>query len=340
MQTPTTVPDDANLVPTLPDLQSACDGETGSWFCQRVYDWTGNESLAGAAEWFVAKPVTILLIVAVASLVNRLSRPLVKRFVSRAFTRPETGARARLRRATPNVLLATAPVHLRGDARAAAITSVLRGIVSVLVWFVAFVAILEVLAINLGPLIAGAGIAGVALGFGAQNLVRDFLSGMFIIVEDQYGVGDVVDLGEAVGVVEKITLRVTRMRDVNGVVWHVPNGQILRVGNKSQDWARAVLDVDVAYDTDLEQARAVMLDAAVGLSADPAWQTRILETPEVWGVEAFGMFGVTMRAVVKTGGGHQADVLRELRRRIKAAFDEAGIEIPSPYVAPPPDAPV
>jgi len=337
MQTPTTtIPESSDVVPTLDDLKGACDA-SGSWFCERVYDWTGNDTLAGLAEWFVAKPVAIVAILLVAFVVSRLSRWVVKVLVNRAFDRGDRGARARIRKATPNMLLVTAPTQLRSAARAASITSVLRGVASAVVWFVAFIAILEVLEINLGPIIAGAGIAGVALGFGAQNLVRDFLAGTFIILEDQYGVGDIVDLGEAIGSVEKITLRVTRLRDVNGVVWHVPNGQVVRVGNKSQDWARAVLDVDVAYDTDLEQAKEVIEGAAVTMSADPAWQTRILDTPEMWGVEAFSAIGVTMRVVIKTSPGDQADVLRELRLRVKAAFDEAGIEIPTNRMSIPDD---
>jgi small conductance mechanosensitive channel len=332
--TTTTAPDDGGqgIVPDVTDLEQAC-GEGDSWFCEQVFDWTGSRRWAGAAEWFVTKPAQILLIVVVALVASRVLRWLVKRTVERTMLDPAGRSRlARLRERTPDVLLRTGATNLRAEARAQALITVFRGLASAAVWFVAFVAVLGVLEINLGPLLAGAGIAGVALGFGAQNLVRDFLSGTFIILEDQYGVGDIVDLGEAVGTVEKITLRVTRLRDVNGVVWHVPNGEILRVANKSQDWARAVLDVDVAYSTDLAQARDVIERTAQVMSADSEWQPRILDAPEVWGVEAFGPVGVTMRVVVKTQAGIQADVLRELRRRVKEAFDEAGIEIPSQYL--------
>src|SRR5690606_4989578 len=135
--------------------------------------------------------------------------------------------------------------------------NVLRSVASLVIWVAAvFVAVgsLRTTNIELGPLIAGAGIVGVALGFGAQSLVKDFLTGLFMLIEDQYGVGDIVDVGPATGVVEGITLRTTRLRDVEGVLWHVPNGEIKRVGNLSQQWSRAVLDVPVPYETDLDRA--------------------------------------------------------------------------------------
>ena len=139
------------------------------------------------------------------------------------------------------MLLRSGQWDLRAEARVQTLTVVFRSLASLVVWFIAVVWILQVLGIALGPLIAGAGIVGVALGFGAQNVVRDFLAGFFLIVEDQFGVGDIVDLSpDVAGTVEKITMRATRLRDVNGTVWHMPNGQILRAGNKSQEWARAL----------------------------------------------------------------------------------------------------
>ena len=131
----------------------------------------------------------------------------------------------------------------------------LRSLGTAIIWTFAVIYVLNDLGFNLGPLLAGAGIVGVALGFGSQSLVKDFLSGMFMLIEDQYGVGDIIDVGEAAGVVEEVTLRTTRLRDVNGTVWHVPNGQIVRVGNRSQQWARAVLDIAVAHKTDVAAAR-------------------------------------------------------------------------------------
>jgi moderate conductance mechanosensitive channel len=188
---------------------------------------------------------------------------------------------------------------------------------------------LGTLGINLGPLIAGAGIVGVAVGFGAQNLVRDFLSGIFMLLEDQYGVGDVIDLGAASGAVEGVGLRTTRVRDIDGVLWHVPNGEIRRVGNKSQGWSRAVLDVEVAYSNDLATATRVIKQTADGLwRDDEEFAPLILEEPEVWGVEALSPNGVVVRLVVKTRPLEQWKVERELRARIKAAFEREGVELP------------
>ena len=235
---------------------------------------------------------------------------------------------------------ATTIVHIDGNAdpvgaarraqRAKTIGSLLDSIATFVIWIIAALMVLGELHINIGPLIAGAGIVGIAFGFGAQNLVRDFLSGIFMLIEDQYGVGDIIDAGPATGTVESISLRTTRLRDVNGVVWHVPNGQISRIGNKSQQWSRALIDVDVAYDTDLERASGVIKDVADGLHHDETFGPMILEDPEVWGVERLGADGVSIRLVVKTTPSDQFKVARELRARLKTCFDEAGIEIPFP----------
>jgi small conductance mechanosensitive channel len=230
-------------------------------------------------------------------------------------------------------VLVPGPPNVRAAARARTIGQVLSSLSTAIVFSIAILMVLGELGINLAPLIASAGIAGVALGFGTQSLVKDFVSGLFMLLEDQYGVGDVVDLEDAVGVVEEVTLRITRLRDVNGTVWYFPNGGIMRVANKSQEWSRAVLDVPVAYGTDVERAEAVIKRVADGLWQDEAWSERVLEAPEVWGVENFGADALTLRVVEKTVPSAQADVLRELRRRILAAFDAEGIEMPTPLRA-------
>jgi moderate conductance mechanosensitive channel len=184
--------------------------------------------------------------------------------------------------------------------------------------------------IDIAPILASAGIVGVALGFGAQSLVKDFLSGVFMIFEDQYGVGDVIDVGEATGTVEAVTLRVTRLRDVNGTVWYVPNGEIRRVGNQSQNWARTVLDVSVGYGEDLTRVRRVLEQVTHELSEDEDFQLSILEEPEIWGVEELAADAVTVRVTLKTAPLQQWRVARELRERIKSRFDVEGIEIPFP----------
>jgi small conductance mechanosensitive channel len=149
-----------------------------------------------------------------------------------------------------------------------------------------------------------------------------------MLLEDQFGVGDVIDMGEATGTVESVSLRVTRLRDVEGVVWWVPNGQVTRIGNKSQQWSRALLDVAVAPDTDVPRATEVIQETADEMWRDPAWSGRLLAEPEVWGVEDIGIGGMLIRLVVKTVPLEQWDVARELRARLKHAFDAAGIRLP------------
>ncbi len=217
----------------------------------------------------------------------------------------------------------------RRQQRAETIGAVVRSVVSIVIWSIAVLTILETLGVNLGPLIAGAGIAGIALGFGAQSLVKDFLSGMFMLMEDQYGVGDVIDVGVATGTVEGVSLRTTRLRDVDGVVWHVPNGTILRVGNKSQQWSRAVVDVPVTFQADTSAATEVIRGVAEEVWHDADFASTIIAEPSVLGVESLEPGRIIIRVVVRTRPQEQWRVERELRKRIKAALDEAGIALPS-----------
>jgi moderate conductance mechanosensitive channel len=308
-------------------LRSAC-GEDPGWICREALDLTGDETAAGAADFVLGRPLSILLIIVAALVVNRVARRAVKRVlrgIQAGAIQERLGA---VRRATPDSLLETGQMSLRAEQRIEALTSVLRSVISFVVLIVAMLMVLGELGIELGPLLAGAGILGVALGFGSQSLVRDFLSGLFILVEDQFGVGDIVDLdGTTSGVVEAVTLRTTRLRAVDGTMWHVPNGEIRRVGNMSQHWSRALLDIEVAYGTDLARAQEVIRDIACTLWRE---DRHILEEPDVWGVEALGANGVAIRLVVKTTPSEQWRISRLLRERLKAAFDEEGIEIPFP----------
>jgi small conductance mechanosensitive channel len=208
----------------------------------------------------------------------------------------------------------------------------LSGFATIVVWVIAGVWMLSVLGVEASTLLTSAGLIGVALAFGAQNLLRDLIAGTFMIFEDQLGVGDVVDVGAATGTVEEVTLRTTRLRDVEGVVWHVPNGEIRRVGNKSQQWARAVVDIPVAAGADINRAQLVIKQTADDLALDDTWSARILAAPEVWGVESITLDSVTLRLVVKTAPSEQWRVARELRARIKPALDAAGI-VSSPVTA-------
>ena len=284
--------------------------------CERVYEATENEALAEALSWVVHRPLKVLLIAVLAWVGVRLAKRGIARVV-RGIDRPPLGAGS-----------IGPEAAVRASARAHTMSSVLGGLATATIYTIAFLTILGEFDISLGPLLAGAGIAGVALGFGAQSMVKDFLAGFFMVVEDQFGVGDVIDVGEATGTVEKLTLRATRLRSVDGTVWHVPNGVIQRVGNQSQQWARALLDVSVAYGTDLRQAQDVIKATADGLWRDPEWTELLLEEPELWGVEMLAADSVDIRLVLKTKPGMQWKVMRELRIRLKESLDAAGIEIP------------
>jgi small-conductance mechanosensitive channel len=216
----------------------------------------------------------------------------------------------------------------RRKQRVRALGAILRSASSITIFSIAGFVILGDLGINLAPLLASAGVVGVAIGFGAQNLVRDYLSGVFMLVEDQYGVGDVITVGDATGTVENVTLRITRMRDVNGIVWHIRNGTIEQVGNESQGWARAVLDYPVPYAADLVAIRELLTRTGEEMWREPVWRAVMLEAPEVWGAQEISSSSVTMRIVAKTAPLRQWEVEREMRARVKRSLADAGIMPP------------
>ena len=315
-------------------IEDAC-GADPSFICREVLERTDSTRWAEFADVIFAKPLSILLVIVLATVINGLARRAIGRFVAAMAGGQQPARRlkrtlrdTRVGNALPPGVLDTGAVSIRSAARAETLGLVLRSVASFAIWVIAGTTILGELGISLGPLIAGAGLAGVALGFGAQSLVKDFLAGIFILIEDQYGVGDIIDAGEATGTVEAVSLRTTRLRDVKGAVWHVPNGQILRVGNMSQQWARALLDVAVTYGSDIAGAERVIKEVADEVWRDRTWAGTILEEPEVWGVEDLGPDGVTIRLVVKTQPSKQFQVMRELRARIKVALDRAGVEMP------------
>lgn len=303
-----------------------CVNEAGTW-CQQVFSLTNNSWLAASADWLVAKPLRILLILVVAF----VARFLIRRLIDRLTTLPGDDDKLPallkpLRERAPEVL---GPVVIeRRRQRARTIGSVLKSVTTFIVYGLAFVLALGELGINLGPIIASAGIVGVALGFGAQNLVRDFLSGIFMMLEDQYGVGDVVDVGEAIGEVESVGLRITTLRDLSGTVWYVRNGEVLRVGNFSQGYAVAVVDVPVSYTTDVDRATALLSEVAAKAAETPAMAGDILEPPEVLGVEAVTAESIQLRLTVKVRPGKQWAVQRAMRARIMQALEDAGFQPP------------
>lgn len=301
--------------------------------CARVYDLFGVDWLATNAEAFIATPARILLIVVVAA----LARLGMHRAISRLTARTASGAvPPLLRRGRARAAVGGAPAEHgveRRSQRAEAIGSVLRSTASILVLGIAVVLVLGELGINLAPIVASAGVVGVALGLGAQNLVKDFIAGIGIILEDQYGVGDVVDLGAATGTVEAVGLRITRVRDAHGVVWYARNGEIQRVGNKSQGFASVLVDMPVAHDTDLERCRVVMQEVADAMYADPEWAGVLLAEPESLGAEQISAHGVVMRLQMRTTNAEQLRVGRELRMRLSERFAVEGIRTPPPLLA-------
>ena len=325
----------AEVLPTPIPTQQAVDectaaGTRSVLLCRTLYQATRQLVLGDLVGTAVPIAVRSIVILLVAYVLNRLAQRAIKRF-SRRVAEGGLSRLGALRGRNP--LATTGPMNLaRASMRTETISAALRSIGTVVIYGVALVSILADFGINLGPLIAGAGVVGVALGFGAQNVVKDFLAGTFILLEDQYGIGDVIDVGDAAspvasGVVEAITLRSTRLRDVNGTVWHIPNGEIRAVGNKSQLWARSLIDVPVPYGTDVTRAMTTIKQVADDLWRDPEWSDRILEEPEMWGVENLGPSEVTIRLVMKVEPAQQWSVNRELRARLLGAFEREGIEM-------------
>lgn len=275
------------------------------------------------AVWTDWAPLIRIGLILVAAVVVRVGLHFA---IKRVVKSIETGVDGKLKgrsSASENSPLAQARVVQRAKTMA----SVLSNFVTWSVVIMAIAAILSELGVAVGALVAGAGVLGAAIGFGAQSLVRDLISGLFIVFEDQYGVGDFVDLGQATGVVELVGLRVTQVRDLNGTLWYVRNGEIVRVGNQSQGWSRVVLDVPLAYETNLDKAREVISKAAAAVAVE--FKSSILDKPEVWGIEALSGEQVVVRLVQQVKPSHQDAVARALRLEVKTAIDKAKISLAS-----------
>ena len=197
---------------------------------------------------------------------------------------------------------------------------------------IASLMVLSEVGLMVAPIIAGAGIVGLAVGFGGQYLIRDIISGLFIIMENQYRVGDVVNFDGTGGVVEDISIRMTTLRDLDGTIHHVPHGEIKKVANLSKRFSRVNLDVGVAYDSDIELVIKVVNETGKALAADPEWKDRIIEAPQFLRVNDFADSAVVIKILGETQPIDQWAVTGELRKRIKIAFDEAGIEFPFPQM--------
>ncbi len=275
--------------------------ETTDWL-SAVPGWFENPIVVGSSR--------IVGLIAVAFVLTRLLRRLVMKVEGK-------------------VSADTTPI--RALQRTQTITKVLSSAGVVVIWSLALFQTLSELGFQLGPLLAGIGIVGLAVGFGAQNLVRDVISGFFILFEDQYGVGDVIQINEvATGKVEQLTLRITGMRDLDGTLHYVANGGITHVANRSKDWARAVVDVGVPYREDPAHVREVLERVGREAKDDHELGRNLYSSPEVLGVETLGDIDITWRMIADTKPGRQFEIGRKLRERVKLAFDEEGIESPTP----------
>jgi small-conductance mechanosensitive channel len=217
------------------------------------------------------------------------------------------------------------------EKRAETLVHIVRNAIKVFIYIVASFMILKEVGVDIAPLLAGVGIAGLAIGFGAQTLVRDFLTGFFILMENQYRVGDVVKIGDHAGLVEKIKLRTTVLRDLQGIIHIIPNGEVQSVNNMTYEWSRVVLDIGVAYKEDVDRVIQVLQGVGKKMKKEEYFSQIMLEDPQILGVDDFGDSQVTIKMLAKTCPLKQWEVARELRRRIKYAFDKEGIEIPFPH---------
>ncbi|MEX0868194.1 MAG: mechanosensitive ion channel family protein [Nitriliruptoraceae bacterium] len=315
--------------PVVAQVAEVCedDGEIHR-LCAWILERTGVEWLARGAD-VIAAATRVVGILAIAYVVSRLAARLVTRF-SRSM---EPRIEERLERAERRGAIGEAARYrTRRLQRLHAVTGVLRGLIAAVVWIAAFFIVLADLGVRLQPILAGAGLIGVIVGFGAQQLVRDVIAGIAMLIEDQYGVGDWIEVDGVVGEVERVGLRSTAFRDLDGVVHHVLNGYMQRVGNLSQHWARATYDVPVALDADVAVAKAIIHKVATDVARDPVWGADVIGEPEIWGVQDYGPNGVLVRVVIATKPLRNWDIKRQLRERIKFAFDRANIRMPSQLV--------
>lgn len=275
--------------------------------------------------WFVEVGgvlIQLAIIITVAWLLSRTFRLVVRRLVRRIVNAAKEKANVEDTQALERSPLA----DIRLVQRTRTMGTIFQNIANVLIGVGALVLCVYVVSPSmLGSFTLITAALGAGLGFGAQNIVKDALNGLFVVAGDHIGIGDVVDLGLASGVVESVSVRVTQVRDVNGTLWYVRNGEITRVGNMSQGWARAIVDVGIPADSDLAEVEAALLDAAKTLTADRKWRTRIIENPQVWGLESIESDKMVVRVVMRTRTNTRDDVAAELRRRLHLALDELGI---------------
>jgi small conductance mechanosensitive channel len=311
----------ADITPA--QLHHTC-GRDPDFACRELLQRTENRTLAQIADVVVGTPLAIALIVVGALIANRLAGRAIDRGLRSLGSGVMRERVSAVRRGGPGAVADTPEATLRAERRVGALTSILRSVAGFVILLFAIFMVLSEVGIDVAPLLAGAGVLGVALGFGSQSLVKDFLSGMFILVEDQFGVGDVVDLDDkTTGTVEAVSLRTTRLRAKDGTVWYVPNGSILRVGNRSQHWSRTVIEIEVAPGADVELAERAVRRAAHALWRD---SDEILEQPDV--VDSDPREDATVvQLAITTLTADQDEITRELRERARVELASEGIEL-------------
>lgn len=287
--------------------------------CDLLVRWTGNEGVSSTIAWLLGTPLKIALISVVALLLNRFVRRRIQKAMDRLGSASEDASGKLLSERSRE----------RASQRADTIGSLLRSLSTGLIYGIAALMILELIGISIVPIIASAGVLGLAIGFGAQSVVEDFLRGLFMLGEDQFGVGDRVDVGSVNGYVERVTLRTTIIKDPNGTLWHVPNSEINYVANESQESSRAVVEVALAYDTDVEHAMEVLGAAASAACSDPEWEDKVVSPPQVRGIQDLKYDDLSIRVQVWVESGARRQFERHLRKSLKQGMDEAGVSHPN-----------
>jgi moderate conductance mechanosensitive channel len=315
------VPSSPGITVETPNVSESCRADA---LCSRVLEITDNQWLANSSYVLIVKPLRIVGIIVAAMVIRWLLHRAIRRLTTSTSRASMPALLKPLKERAADTAEDGQFIPERRRQRAEAIGSVLRSFVTATVFTLATLLVLGEFGFNLAPLLASAGIVGVALGFGAQSLVQDLIAGLFMLLEDQYGVGDTVDVGEATGVVETVGLRITTVRDSNGVLWYIRNGEIVRVGNKSQGWAMVVIDIPIGF-VNSELAIATLKRAAQSVADQPEHATDFLEPPDVVGVEQLTVDGAVIRTIAKTTADGQAVLQRKLRRALTEALEDSGL---------------
>lgn len=312
--------DEMSLLAEVPEPSPSSSITPGDLTNIDTWTWIGGQLLGFGGV--LLRVVGIIVGIAVAAWILRV---IIRRVVDRIVN----GAKSKARVDDTQALDRSPLSAVRLVQRTRTLGTILQNIVNVILVIVALVWIASIVAPDaLASLTLLTAAIGAGLGFGAQNIVKDVLNGIFIVAEDQIGIGDVVDLGLATGIVEFVSVRITHVRDVNGTLWYVRNGEITRIGNMSQGWSRVIIDLAVPADADIDDVETAMLTAAKAMAKESKWRSRIIEQPEIWGLESISGDALVIRLVMKTRSSAKDDVARELRARLKRAIDAMGIALP------------